>query len=230
MTSPILSVDIQESPMIPNGSQVLVTLDIDAAYFVDLSASTSPAAIKERIYAKLGIYDDDHAHFRISRCRAGQPVGQPLDDWQLWDMCMRATKESDPPMLIVLSSTTTTPTHQLPPQQQQQQQQTNYHPAYNNHSPNSPDSYSHLKHDYRSSSAGSRDSPDPNQHLPPTTRARRQRISREQLQHARDGSSSSSYLPSVEIRNQSSAQAYPPPPSHPSPIATSFPDASRPSP
>ncbi|POW08686.1 hypothetical protein PSTT_07358 [Puccinia striiformis] len=172
MTSPILSVDIQESPMIPNGSQVLVTLDIDAAYFVDLSASTSPAAIKERIYAKLGIYDDDHAHFRISRCRAGQPVGQPLDDWQLWDMCMRATKESDPPMLIVLSSTTTTPTHQLPPQQQQQQQQTNYHPAYNNHSPNSPDSYSHLKHDYRSSSAGSRDSPDPNQHLPPTTRAR----------------------------------------------------------
>ncbi|WAR58645.1 hypothetical protein PtB15_5B880 [Puccinia triticina] len=158
-------------PMIPAGAQVLVTLDIDAAYFVDLSGSTSPAAIKERIYAKLGIYDDDHASFRISRCRAGQPLGQPLDDWQLWDMSMRAARD---------------------------------HP-----------------HDYRSSSAGSRDSPDPQHHHLP--RSRWQRISREQLHHARDGSASSAShppphpAPSADLRN-------------PSPATSPFPDDRRPSP
>lgn len=40
---------------IPKGSQVLATRDGDAAYFVDLSSSQSPAAIKERVFAKLGI-------------------------------------------------------------------------------------------------------------------------------------------------------------------------------
>ncbi|OAV91676.1 hypothetical protein PTTG_12394, partial [Puccinia triticina 1-1 BBBD Race 1] len=119
-------------PMIPAGAQVLVTLDIDAAYFVDLSGSTSPAAIKERIYAKLGIYDDDHASFRISRCRAGQPLGQPLDDWQLWDMSMRAARESDPPMLVVRSS----PAQSEPAHPQHHPQHPHPHPhqpAYHRH-------------------------------------------------------------------------------------------------
>ncbi|KAA1120207.1 hypothetical protein PGT21_037264 [Puccinia graminis f. sp. tritici] len=254
-TSPDLrSAELEHRPpMIPSGSQVLVTLDIDAAYFVDLSGSTSPAAIKERIYAKLGIYDDDHANFRISRCRAGQPVGQPLDDWQLWDMCMRAAKESDPPMLIVLSTISnnnqplSSPHHLhhpppplTPSAHHQQPAYHRHHSSHSSHnlnqSPSSPDSYSHLKHDYRSSSAGSRDSPDPSQHHLPS-RCRWQRISREQLQHARDGSSSSSHPPlpplvhtssSVDIRNQSSASVYIP--NHPSPVNSSFPDDHRPSP
>ncbi|MBW0501561.1 hypothetical protein O181_041276 [Austropuccinia psidii MF-1] len=112
-TSPDLLNQINKDldpPRIPIGSQVLVTLDIDAAYFVDLSNSLSPDAIKERIFAKLGIYDDDHQNFRISRCRAGQPIGQTLDDWQLWHLCMTSSLESDPPMLIVHAFNPTTST------------------------------------------------------------------------------------------------------------------------
>lgn len=218
--------------MIPNGSQVLVTLDIDAAYFVDLSSSTSPAAIKERIYAKLGIYDDDHANCRISRCRAGQPVGQPLDDWQLWDMCMRAAQDSDPPMLIVLSNNTLNPSSNHPAHRVRTS--SIHNPS---HSPNSPDSHSLLKHDHPSSS-GSRDS-DPIHHL--SSRSRWHRTSRDPAQiplspHTRDGSNSSSShqhhltqaTSSTDLRNQSSTPVFIS--TQPSPINPSFSDDRRLSP
>ncbi|KAI8445553.1 STE/STE11 protein kinase [Phakopsora pachyrhizi] len=232
-TPPLIHDNDPRSPRIPNGSQVLVTLDIDAAYFVDLSSASSPAAIKEKIYAKLGIYDDEHSNCRISRCRAGQPVGQPLDDWQLWDMCMRSSQEVDPPMLIVHSATSIS---QPTPSSSTSSISMNNHQATtvlsqmrSALSPHSPDSASNHKFDNHSSSAGGRDSPDLNL-----------RSSRSRWQHQKSGQDPNSprslnqqSVSSAELRSLALNSVNPISGAHPvlsSPISSPFADDRRMSP
>lgn len=195
-------------PRIPNGSQVLVTRDSDAAYFVDLSHSSSPAAIKERIYAKLGIYDDEHANCRISRCRAGQPVGLPLDDWQLWDLCMRSHQDSDPPMLIVIS-TPQSATGPLSAHSAHSTSQPLFASLRAINSPHSPESSNQPRYDTHAPPNG-RDSPDPNNLRCARSRWQQSNARPDQIPrspHARHSTSSNPHSPSSQplVNNHSLA-------------------------
>ncbi|KAJ7225597.1 MAP kinase [Mycena pura] len=68
---------------------ILVTVDSERYVNVDISGATNPAFIRERVFSKLNIYDEEEqAHFSIYRTEIGSfAIGEALTDDNLFDLC-----------------------------------------------------------------------------------------------------------------------------------------------
>ncbi|KAI0931861.1 hypothetical protein AcW2_000643 [Taiwanofungus camphoratus] len=67
---------------------VFVSADADNFSIVDISGAMTPAFIRERIFSKLQISDEDHPRFSIYRTEVGKyALGDALTDEQLFDLC-----------------------------------------------------------------------------------------------------------------------------------------------
>ncbi|KAF7799268.1 hypothetical protein EIP86_010500 [Pleurotus ostreatoroseus] len=93
-TSPVA--DASYSPQLSSRSSpgdrvtFLVTRDAEHLVIVDISGARDPASIRERIYAKVLVYDDDHHLYSIYRTEIGKyAIGDALNDAQLWDLYQR---------------------------------------------------------------------------------------------------------------------------------------------
>jgi hypothetical protein len=86
------------SEVIANGTQVLVTADNEQLTVVDISNLPSPAAIRERMLARLRIEDDDFPRCTIYKSHLGaspDQEGPRIDDAELWELCHTPRPKSD---------------------------------------------------------------------------------------------------------------------------------------
>lgn len=89
-TVPTTSADSYTSPSSTVGENViiLVTTDADAYHAVPISRAKDPVFIRERIYTKLQISDEDQPYYSIYRTKIGAyALGDALSDEQLFDIC-----------------------------------------------------------------------------------------------------------------------------------------------
>ncbi|KAJ6621648.1 hypothetical protein B0H10DRAFT_2016874 [Mycena sp. CBHHK59/15] len=68
---------------------ILVTADSERYVNVDISGATNPAFIRECVFTKLNIFDEeDQSHFSIYRTEIGSfAIGEALRDEKLFDLC-----------------------------------------------------------------------------------------------------------------------------------------------
>ncbi|KAJ3549650.1 hypothetical protein NM688_g5156 [Phlebia brevispora] len=85
---------------------LLVTLDAEHLVIVDITGARDPAFIRERIYSKLQIRDDEQYRYSIYRTEIGSfAIGEALTDDQLWDLYRERGDERGSIKLLV------SPTH-----------------------------------------------------------------------------------------------------------------------
>ncbi|KAH9819708.1 hypothetical protein DFH28DRAFT_1105421 [Melampsora americana] len=75
---------------LPDGLRILVTRDFDVGYFLDLSGLTRPDLIRPRLFARLGINEEHHRNWQLFRYGGSRLKNYPLDDSQVWDLCLKA--------------------------------------------------------------------------------------------------------------------------------------------
>ncbi|KAM0792818.1 hypothetical protein ACM66B_002584 [Microbotryomycetes sp. NB124-2] len=94
MRSPA-SPPLQRRPL-PEGSICMATVDHESLVVVPVGGKTSPEAIKESIFGKLHIADDDFVRFQLCRSSIGGDASQsrPLDDEQLWRECQAGDRQT----------------------------------------------------------------------------------------------------------------------------------------
>ncbi|KAJ7169796.1 MAP kinase [Mycena filopes] len=76
-------------PPVADRVLILVTADSERYVNVDISGATNPAFIRECVFTKLNIYDEeDQAHFSIYRTEIGSfAIGDALSDDRLFELC-----------------------------------------------------------------------------------------------------------------------------------------------
>ncbi|KAJ7786224.1 MAP kinase [Mycena metata] len=76
-------------PPVADRVLILVTADSERYVNVDISGATNPAFIRECVFTKLNIFDEeDQAHFSIYRTEIGSfAIGDALSDDRLFDLC-----------------------------------------------------------------------------------------------------------------------------------------------
>ncbi|KAK4049445.1 mitogen-activated protein kinase kinase kinase [Microbotryomycetes sp. JL201] len=86
---------LQRRPL-PEGAICMATVDHESLVVVPIGGKTSPEAIKESIFGKLHIADDDFFRFRLCRSSIGGDPGQvrALDDEQLWRECQSGDRQT----------------------------------------------------------------------------------------------------------------------------------------
>lgn len=73
---------------LPDGLRILVTRDFDVGYFLDLSGLTHPDQIRPRLFARLGINEEHHQNWQLFRYSGSGLKKYPLDDSQVWNLCL----------------------------------------------------------------------------------------------------------------------------------------------
>ncbi|CDO73492.1 hypothetical protein BN946_scf185013.g127 [Trametes cinnabarina] len=87
---------------------VLVTTDAENLQIVDITGAMTPAFIRERIFTKLQIPDEDQAKYSIYRTEVGQfAIGEALTDEELFDLYKERGDHSGNLKLLVSHSSAT---------------------------------------------------------------------------------------------------------------------------
>ncbi|KAH9846833.1 hypothetical protein C2E23DRAFT_542672 [Lenzites betulinus] len=87
---------------------VLVTTDAENLQVVDITGAMTPAFIRERIFTKLQISDEDQATYSIYRTEVGQfAIGEALTDEELFDLYRQRGDHSGNLKLLVSHSSAT---------------------------------------------------------------------------------------------------------------------------
>ncbi|KAJ6604566.1 MAP kinase [Mycena vulgaris] len=94
---------------------ILVTADSERYVNVDISGATNPAFIRECVFTKLNIFDEeDQLHFSIYRTEIGSfAIGDALTDDKLFDLCRELGDEKGSLKLLVSHSSARV--HEPPP-------------------------------------------------------------------------------------------------------------------
>ncbi|KAJ7293494.1 MAP kinase [Mycena rebaudengoi] len=82
---------------------ILVTADSERYVNVDISGATNPAFIRECVFTKLNIFDEeDQRHFSIYRTEIGSfAIGEALSDDKLFDLCRELADDKGSLKLLV---------------------------------------------------------------------------------------------------------------------------------
>ncbi|KAJ7932483.1 MAP kinase [Mycena leptocephala] len=97
-----------QSPMDPIADRVLILVTADSERYVnvEISGATNPAFIRERVFTKLNIFDEeDQAHFSIYRTEIGSfAIGDALSDDRLFELCREIGDDKGSLKLLVSHS------------------------------------------------------------------------------------------------------------------------------
>ncbi|KAF7320074.1 MAP kinase kinase kinase [Mycena kentingensis (nom. inval.)] len=101
----------------PVSDRVLILVTGDSEHFVnvDISGAPNPAFIRERVFTKLAIFDEEEqASLSIYRTEIGSfAIGDALDDDKLFELCRESGDEKGSLKLLV--STSAARVHEVPP-------------------------------------------------------------------------------------------------------------------
>lgn len=92
----------QEASPIDKGVSLLATLDGEQLCRVDISGASDARIVKELMYTRLHIMDEDHGHCTVHRGHFNQVnEGPALTESELWEICQSASSQPSPPILLV---------------------------------------------------------------------------------------------------------------------------------
>ncbi|KAJ6575023.1 hypothetical protein B0H19DRAFT_623877 [Mycena capillaripes] len=100
----------------PDRLLILVTGDSERYVGVDITDAPNPAFIRECVFTKLNIHDDDQAHFSIYRTEIGSfAIGDALSDDRLFELCRERGDDKGSLKLLVSHSSARVHEPPLPP-------------------------------------------------------------------------------------------------------------------